>query len=73
MPEANPVSNLPIISISTFVAIAIRTQPMAPGMAASFIVFSLPMLSIRKPPMIEPAGTITTITLAAKESKCVKK
>lgn len=64
LPEAKPVSMRPTISIGTLVAMAMRTQPMAPGIAANLMVFSLPIWSIRKPPIMAPTGTITTITLA---------
>lgn len=64
VPEAKPVNKRPIISIGTLFAIAIKDQPMTPGIAASFIVFNLPILSMMKPPIIAPTGTINTITLA---------
>lgn len=61
---ANPVSSLPIINIGTFHAIAIIIQPIILGMHASFNVFSLPQLSIIKPPVMPPNGATITIALA---------
>lgn len=57
------------MSIGTFVAMAIKDQPMAPGIAASFIVFNLPILSMMKPPIMAPTGTINTITLAVETTE----
>lgn len=62
--DARPVNILPAMIIGTFWAVAINVHPKAPGIAASFTVFSLPTPSIRKPPKTAPTGTTTTITLA---------
>lgn len=67
---ATPVSTLPTMSIGTFQAVAIRTQPKILGIKANLIVFSLPILSIRNPADIPPTGA--TITIALAENKILK-
>lgn len=66
VPEAKPVKRRPMMIMGTLLAMAIKDQPMTPGMAAIFMVFNLPMLSMMKPPIMAPTGTINTITLAVK-------
>lgn len=53
--------------VGTFGDAAIKTHPTIAGMAASFIKFSLPVTSIRNPPIIPLRGMIITTTLAEKE------
>lgn len=42
-------------------------NPNAPGNAATFIVFTLPIKSIRKPAINEPTGTMRTTIDAASD------
>lgn len=71
---ASPVSNLPTINMCIFVAVARIIHPAVPGIDASLIQFNLPRDSIRKPPIIDPTGTATTIKLAkTKKTPSVKK
>lgn len=44
-----------------------RIHPITDGNAASLMVFSLPILSIRKPEINEPTGIISTIILATRD------
>lgn len=53
-----------MIIIGTFTAVAINTQPISKGRVASFNIFTLPIASIIKPPIIALIGVIMTITLA---------
>lgn len=56
----NPVKIRPANKVYTFVAVAIRIQPMMHGIADSLIVLRRPMYSIRNPENIHPTGTART-------------
>lgn len=68
VPDAKPASNLPAMIMGTFCAQAIRDHPRTLGTTAILIVFNLPMLSIKKPPVMAPMGTTITMTLAEEQN-----